>query len=225
MELSVFDLSKHLDVTTSTIERWLRQGTLPVSRKGANIKFQVKELEKWASKHNLVLNLSENTALKKKKSPPVSLSSAIRNGGIYTDVPGHDTQSVLKNSIENISCIPQDDKEELLSRLIERENALSTGIGNGIAIPHPREQVTFIEQPLVAVSFLKTPVDYQALDNKPVSALFILLCPELKMHLQLLSALSFCLKNPGFTDFLRTEPDTFNLVDKIDALLKENPLS
>ncbi len=225
MELSVFDLSKHLGVTTSTIERWLRQGKLPVSLRGANIKFQVKELEMWASKHNLELKITQDPAPEIAQKPEISLSSAILNGGIYIDIPGHDTESALKESISKISAVPEEHKQGLLARLLEREAALSTGIGGGIAIPHPREQVAFLDNPVVSVCFLKNDVDYKALDHQPVSALFILLCPELKMHLKLLSSLSFCLKNQNFIQFLKDQPGEDNLVSKIDLLLKDNPLS
>ncbi len=224
MELSVFELSKHLGVATNTIERWVRQGNLPVSKKGRNFRFRSSDLEKWAIKHNIKLSLLNKEKPKKEVQPVLSLSEAVQSGGVYYDIPGNDVESVLEAAIAEIVKIPEDFKIDLLERLIERENALSTGIGNGFAIPHPREQLSYLENPIVCICFLKHPVDYNALDNKPVSTLFFILCPELKMHLHLLSSLSFCLKDNEFTAFLESKPDLDQLIEKIDALHKTDPV-
>jgi len=143
---------------------------------------------------------------------------------VFIDIQGKDVNSVLKACLAKISRIPDDFKTELLDRLIEREKALSTGIGNMIAIPHPREQLIYLDNPMVSVCFLANPVDYKALDNQPVSILFLLLCPSLKMHLHLLSVLSFCLRDYQFLNFLKSKPDPDQLIDKIQTLQEANPL-
>lgn len=224
MELSIFDLSKHLGVGQDTIERWIRQGKLPVSQKGATYRFQSRELEKWAAKHNISLNLSVKESPEIQTESVISLSQAVENGGIYFDIPGHDVPGVLKTCVDKITAIPDDFKPDLLDRLIQREQALSTGIGNGIAIPHPREQLGYLNHPLVSICFLANPVDYRALDNLPVSVLFFILCPELKLHLSLLSALSFCLRDSEFTALLKSGPEPDLLIDKIHVLQQTNPI-
>ncbi|WP_299977292.1 PTS sugar transporter subunit IIA [Desulfobacula sp.] len=224
MELSVFDLSKHLGVAPNTIERWLRQGKLPVSPKGANYRFQTSELEKWASKHNINLKLSNKGIPEKERESVTPLSVAVKNGGVYSDIQANDVNGVLKACLEKISDISDDFKADLFDRLVEREKALSTGIGNGIAIPHPREQLSYLTSPMVSVCFLEHPVDYKALDNQPVSTLFFLLSPTLKMHLHLLSVLSFCLRDHQFTNFLKARPDSVALVEKIETLQKANSI-
>jgi len=224
MELSVFDLSKHLGVVPDTIERWVRQGKLPVSKKGATYRFRTSELKKWAAKHNISLDLSDRGTFQKETESVIPLSIAVQNGGVYFDIQGNDVKSVLNACIEKISIIPDDFKTDLLERLIEREKALSTGIGNGIAIPHPREQLSYLSDPVVSICFLANPVDYKALDNQSVSVLFFILCPALKMHLHLLSALSFCLRDSQFVSFLKSRPDPDQLIEKIEILQKANPI-
>ncbi|CCK80115.1 PTS sugar transporter subunit IIA [Desulfobacula toluolica] len=224
MEYSVFDLSKLLGVVPDTIERWVRQGKLPVSKTGATYRFHISELKKWASTHNICLNLSDEDAPEKKGDSIISLSDAVNNGGIYFDIQGNDVNSVLKDAIEKMSIIPDDFKTDLLDRLVEREQALSTGIGNAIAIPHPREQLSYLNNPVVSICFLADPVEYNALDNQPVSILFFILCPELKMHLHLLSALSFCLRDRQFISFLKSKPNQDKLIEKIEVLQKANPM-
>ena len=224
MEFSLFDLSKCLGVAPKTIERWVRQGKLPVSQKGAIYWFREKDLEKWASTHHISLNFSDKTSPEKDRDAVVTLANAVRNGGVYTDIQGKDVKGVLTAAVEKISDIPDAFKADLLDRLMDREQALSTGIGNGMAIPHPREQLSYLARPMVSICFLADPVDYKGLDRHPVSILFLLLCPALNQHLQLLSVLSFCLRDDGFTRFLHSRPTPDQLIERIEDLQKKNPI-
>jgi len=75
----------------------------------------------------------------------------------------------------------------------------STAIGDGIAIPHVRNPIVLhVPQPVVTLCFLEAPVDFGALDEKPVHTLFTLISPTVKAHLHLLSRLAFALRNPDF---------------------------
>lgn len=224
MELSISDLSKYLGVTVDTIERWVRQGKLPVSGKPSDYRFRKADLEKWAAIHNIRLNFSGRESIVKKNEADVFLSQAVQNGGIHFDITGNEVKGVLKSSIERIFNIPDDFKTDLFERLIERENAFSTGIGNGMAIPHPREPLNYLNRPLVAVCFLSNPVEYHAIDRLPVSVLFLILCPSLKLHLNLLSTLSFCLKNSQFVDFLNSGPEPGILIEQIEKLQATFPV-
>lgn len=224
MELSVSELSKLLGVASITIERWLKQGSLPVSSKGTHCRFNKEELESWASKRNINLGFSDHKKPSENKEYTLPLSTAIQNGGIYHDIQGEDVHQVLQNCIEQFSVIPEDLRPDLLDRLVQRESALSTGIGKGIAIPHPREHLNYLTAPAICVCFLDHPVDYKSLDKKSVFVLFFILCPELKMHLHLLSALSFCLRDDQFVQFLESKPDAAQLIEKVEILQQGNLL-
>jgi PTS system nitrogen regulatory IIA component len=218
MEISISELSTYLGVAQNTIERWVRQGKLPISQKGTTYTFHTHDLKKWAAKHNIVLNLEKSPQPEASTEVLIPLSRAVQNGGVYFDIPAKDMKSALAGCVNAIKSIPEDFKPDLLDRLLEREAALSTGIGNGIAIPHPRVQLAYLNEPLVAMCSLEHPVDYNALDHQPVSLLFVILCPDLKMHLHLLSSLSFCLRDKAFIQFLESRPDLEQLVEKIEAL-------
>ena len=224
MKLSKIDLSKHLGVTPKTIDRWMKQGKLPISKKDGNYLVRGEELEKWAFKHQIKLSLSHTQKPATKPDTIISLSDAVGRGGVYYDIPGHDSATVLESSIERMTRIPGDFKMDLLDRLIERENALSTGIGKGIAIPHPRDPLAYLNHSMVSICLLDKPVDYNALDHQPVFALCFILCPSLKKHLHLLSALAFCLKSPSFIDLLKSKANMDQLIRKIETLQTENAI-
>ena len=102
---------------------------------------------------------------------------------------------------------------------IAREKMMSTAIGNGIAIPHVRNPVVLhIDHPSITLCFLKNPVDFKALDSKPVSILFILLSPSVKKHLAILSRLAFCLQNTKFQEYLHTQAPREQILAEIRVL-------
>lgn len=222
MEASIIELSEQMGVSPDTVDRWVRQGKLPVTRKGSRFLFKTRELKRWAISNNIRLKIFTKTD-DKKIDLPVTLAQAVENGGVYSNLSGGDVESVLSEAVSLLGAIPDNKKNDLFNQLIERETALSTGIGNGFAVPHPRQQQDYLENPVVGVFFLNNPVDYKALDNTEVSVLFMIICPDLKMHLKLLSGISFCLKNAEFMTFLKRQPDQNELLAQIRLLEEKNP--
>jgi PTS system nitrogen regulatory IIA component len=223
MKLSKNELSNCLGVAPKTIDRWLKQGKLPILKKDSGFTFSRKELSKWASRHHIQLNLLDPENHQKQEEQPVNLSDAVQNAGVFHDIPGQDTKTVFHECLKQLPTISKDFRVDLIDRLIERENAHSTGLGNGIAIPHPREPLTYLKNPMVSVCFLKDPIEYNAIDHQPVFVLFFLLSPSLTVHLNLLSALSFCLRDNNFLTCLKSSPDTDSLVRQIEMLQQKNP--
>jgi PTS system nitrogen regulatory IIA component len=105
--------------------------------------------------------------------------------------------------VQHVPVPDEVDREFLLHVLLARENLQSTGIGEGIAIPHVRNPIVLhIPRPLITLCFLERPVDFAALDGKPVHALFSLICPAVRAHLRLLSRLSFALQDERFNQVI-----------------------
>ncbi len=92
--------------------------------------------------------------------------------------------------------------------MLEREALTSTGIGRGVAIPHPRTPLSdALKAPSITTCFLEKPIDFNSVDDRPVFVMFILLSTSVKVHLHLLSRLSFWVRSAAFVDFLKTAPD------------------
>ncbi len=99
------------------------------------------------------------------------------------------------------------DAESLVRVLIERESLGSTGIGNGVAIPHGK--LSFITNMIVAFGRSSRGVDFQSLDAKPVYLFFLLVTPDNKPgdHLKALARISRILKNPDLRENLKRTSD------------------
>lgn len=100
------------------------------------------------------------------------------------------------------------DREAILKILRERERLGSTGIGDGIAIPHGK--LKHLDVPLMAVGRSMNGVDFEALDQKPVHLFFLLIAPEeaAGVHLKMLARISRILKDPAVRKSLLDAPDS-----------------
>jgi nitrogen PTS system EIIA component len=101
--------------------------------------------------------------------------------------------------------------------LFARERLGSTGLGQGIAIPHGR--VKGLEHALGAFLRLKTPIQFDAPDGRPVGLLFVLLVPEQanETHLQLLSELAQMFSDAKFREGLLNSPDAQGIYEAFMA--------
>jgi PTS system nitrogen regulatory IIA component len=109
------------------------------------------------------------------------------------------------------------DAGAVATSLTAREKLGSTGLGQGIAIPHGR--IKGLKQALGAFVRLKQPVPFDAPDGKPVSQVFILLVPEqaTDLHLQLLSELAQMFSEKRFREKLATAANAPDLVTLFKA--------
>ena len=203
MKLSMETVAGALDLPVSTLERWIRQGRIPVQRSGINVIFSPAALEKWAATHNLAFSLNDDQPGEHQPEPRDSLVSAMKRGKVHHRLPGKDLSTALKSVVACIDGLTSEIREELFEKLIDRERLASTGIGNGIAIPHPRDPLSHPpEAPLITTGFLEQTVDFNAIDDRPVFVFFVLISPTVKIHLHLLSRLSYCIRDRSFVNFL-----------------------
>jgi PTS system nitrogen regulatory IIA component len=145
-------------------------------------------------------------------SSALSLAELIERGGVYYNIGGASPAEALKEALRALSLPKGMDRELLLGAVLEREALMPTAIGNGVAIPHPRNpMISDAALQRVAVFFLKTPVPYNALDRKPVSALFLILSADARSHLSVLATLSHLCQAEDFAALLASRPSTEEL--------------
>ncbi len=116
--------------------------------------------------------------------------------------------SSKKRSLEVLSdllagAVPDYTQAEIFDSLVARERLGSTGLGNGVALPHGR--LRSLKQPIAALLTLKQGIDFDAIDRKPVDLLYALLVPESsdEEHLKILAQLAALFSNPEFCSRLR----------------------
>ena len=138
-----------------------------------------------------------------------------------TDLIGRDDihvsfkASCKKQVLQDLASIAADktgiSEQEIFHTLLEREKLGSTGVGNGIAIPHGK--LDKLDKIQGVVAFLENPVDFDAMDDQPVDIVFLLLAADAAGadHLKALSRIARILREPDMLQKLRNSTDSENL--------------
>jgi PTS system nitrogen regulatory IIA component len=126
------------------------------------------------------------------------LASALELGGVHYHVPGADKATVYRSMIDALPVPATVDRDHLWNVVMAREALCPTGIGEGVAIPHPRSPVAIhADHPVLAIGFPETPIaDFGAIDSKPVRALLMIISPTVRLHLRMLASLTAALRSP-----------------------------
>lgn len=204
MQLTVRAVSKLFNVSEKTVYRWIEQDDLPATLIDGHYGFNRGELVEWATARHISV---PDEVFKGKNENNVatlpSLAETLQAGGIFHGIQGANKAAVLRAAVDAMPLPPEVDRHLLWQMLFARESLQSTGVGEGIAIPHVRNpMVLHVPRPMITLCFLEPAVDFGALDGKPVYALFSLITPSPRVHLHLLSRLAFALRNPGFKELI-----------------------
>jgi nitrogen PTS system EIIA component len=204
VQIDVKEAAHLLSVSENTVYRWIRRDGLPASKVNDIYRLNKSELLEWATERHLPLSPALFEDEKAEVLP--RLEDAIRAGGIAYGVAGTTKDEVLAAVVEKINLPTGVDRAFLLDVLIARESLGSTGLGDGVAVPHVRNPIVLpITQPLISLSFLAQPVDFAAVDGKPVGALFTMVSGTVKAHVHLLSRLAFGLRQPRLREAVRSQ--------------------
>lgn len=219
MQLRVRDVARILKVSEKKVYQWVKAGGLTAQHVNGQLRFNRTELLEWATSRNLSVSAELFSESDPETAPLAGLTEALETGGVFHDVDGADKATVLRAVVERMQLPAEVDREFLFNVLLAREALGSTAVGDGIAIPHVRNPIVLhVSQPTITLCFLKTPIDFGALDHKPVSILFSMVSPSIRVHLHLLSRLGFVLRDRGFKKLLAARGDREAILAAVRAL-------
>ncbi len=127
------------------------------------------------------------------------LSEILAIDNVIPELKAKDKKGVLGELAEVIARYDKNiDKGKLVKVLIEREHLGSTGIGDGVAIPHGK--LSSVKQPIVSFGRSRKGLDFDSMDGQPAFLFFLLLAPENSsgVHLQVLTKIARILKSSAF---------------------------
>jgi fructose-specific phosphotransferase system IIA component len=121
----------------------------------------------------------------------LKVTDILTPAAIQLDLVATDKTDVLTQLVDLVVGTGKvSDRDALLKVILDRERLMSTGIGYGVALPHGKSSV--VHTSLAALAVLRTPIDFDALDDKPVNIVLLLVGTEeaVGAHLRLLSRIS-----------------------------------
>lgn len=222
MQIGLKEAAGLLGVPERTVEKWIREDSLPAVRVVGQLRFNRTEILEWATSRRMTLSsvLFPDRADGERAG---GLERALRAGGIRYGVAGTDRHSVLEAALSLMPMPDSADRALLLQVMEAREAMGSTGIGDGIAIPHVRNPIVLaIPEPMITLSFLEREVEFGALDGRPVNTLFMMMSPTVDSHLAILSRLAFALRQPAFMEAVARrcpEAEVLSQAASVDSIL------
>jgi len=202
MILTLRELANYLRVNERTIQRMLKNGQIQGVKIGGQWRFNGSQIDQvfFPGKQTAPDAVPLSELVHSHLSIPVS--RLMKEDRMVLDMQAGDVASVIQERCEPISRKTLLlDTQDLRNRLLGREALLSTGIGNGVAIPHPRDPVATLREPcVVVVGRSEKGVPYKALDGKPVHLFFLLCCQNIELHLHMMGRLAQLLREKEFAD-------------------------
>jgi fructose-specific phosphotransferase system IIA component len=144
----------------------------------------------------------------------MKISDILEEKLIRTDLPGQTKEEIINAMVELVSQSPKVlDKEKVRAAIWEREKIMSTGVGNGFAIPHGKTDA--VADTVAAFGVTAQPIQYQSLDDKPVRLVFLLVGKDNMVgpHIKLLSRISRLMNKEEFRDRLLTTKTPHEVLD------------
>lgn len=220
MDLKIKDVAELLNVSESTIRRWLSDGRIPAYRINQQYRFSRNEIEDWVIRHRQDEDEKKDRESSEKGSDTIdetphtvggnkqfNLYRAVHKGRVIADMPGKTKEDVIRTTMKHISADLNLDADVLTELLLDREQLQPTALNHGIGIPHTRDFLLSSHYNVVTVVFPSHPLQYGALDGQPVHTLFFLFACDDKSHLHLLAKIAHLTSQPATQAFLRSKPN------------------
>lgn len=147
----------------------------------------------------------------------MKILDVLRKESITVDLKATDKKGVLEELVASVANIANASAEEMVRVLLDRERLGSTGIGNGIGIPHGK--LKGLDSLVLGFGISRKGVDFESMDNRPTYLFFLLITPENSTgpHLKLLARISKILKSEPFREKLKNASDQ----DEIYEIIQE----
>lgn len=150
----------------------------------------------------------------------INIIDLIQKGTVLHNVEGSSPKEVYKNVVDKIEYPKGLTPENLYTELCQREDLMSTAVGNGIALPHSRYPILKnSDDQRIIVCYLKETLQMNAPDGRLVGVMFILLTSSPQFHLKVLSQLAFLFQNKDFRNTLDKKPNEAELIEAIKKVL------
>lgn len=216
MDLNIKDISHLLMIPEKEIKYLINKNDIPFQLLNDKFVFNKHKIIEWALSRNLPLNLSGH---KKFSEYQIGSLRNLLNSNSFHYNCDLSENSYIEQMVSLINFEKNVDKEIIIQLLKSREEMMSTAIGNGISLPHPRVPLMVGRKiPLINFFFPEKPLKLKSIDGKPVHTIILLISQTIKEHLSLIAHLSFLLSKETFRFALENRLHYNEILDIISKI-------
>jgi len=215
--MTVSELSAYLKIGEKSLLRMANKGDLPGLKVGSQWRFPKVVIDDWLSSRMRHTSDEAIVDVVRRADKNIPLSRLMYPGKVIMNINPGSKQEVLRQLIVPLladSVIG--DADGFVLKLLERERMVSTAVGRGIALPHPRHPDE-VHATRSAVVFGRCPdgTDFESPDGKPTHLFFLVCATGEVVHLRIMSRLAWMLRDARFADQLKTAATEAEILSSI----------
>jgi PTS system nitrogen regulatory IIA component len=190
--LTVKEMAQFLKMNERTVLKMAQAGAIPAAKIGGQWRFKRELVDRWLDDKMGAATGEPARETQPSAGAATSLAAMLDERLVTLDIAGSTKRDVLNQLVQLlVSSGHLELPDVFLQKLLDREQLMTTGLGGGVAFPHPREpQRDLFDRPKVVVGISTGGVDYAALDGRPVHVFFLICAPDDGTHLWTMARLS-----------------------------------
>jgi Phosphotransferase system mannitol/fructose-specific IIA domain (Ntr-type) len=217
LDLTINDISHLLMLPAKEVQLLIKRKEIPSHLVQDKTVFNKQQIIEWALAHNMPLNISGHKKLVEYRLD--TINTLLEKNSFHYEC-SFSEESYIEQMISEINFEKNVDREIIVQLLKNREEMMSTAIGNGISLPHPRVPLMIGKnKPLINFFFLSKPLELKSIDGRPVHTIVLVISQTIRQHLSVLAHLSFLLSMETFRFALENRlpvKETLDIIKKIE---------
>ena len=201
--MTLSEVADYLRLAERTVLRMAQRGEVPAAKVASQWRFLRPLIQGWVAAQ--MRGLPEGTANGIAISSGGLLQEVIHPELTVFDIAPGPKEAILQRLVGSlIAAAAVRDPTRLLTSLMQRERVMTTGIGHGVAIPHPRRPIPgMFPEPVVVVGMCPRGTDYQAIDDQLVHVVFLVCATRIEVHLDLMAKVAWLMRQPEMDELKR----------------------
>jgi len=197
--MTLAEVAAYLQLAERTVLRMAQRGEIPATKIASQWRFLQPIVREWLVGQMQAFSASDVGQAEPAVPELLPLREILREALMVLDVQAGPKESVLKQLTEPMARAGfAREPDRLLAGLLDRERLMTTAVGHGIAIPHPRRVIEgMFPEPAVALGVCRAGTDFRAIDDQLVHVFFLVCATRDEIHLQLMARLSWLTRQDG----------------------------
>jgi len=191
--MTLAQVAKYLHLAERTVLRMAQRGEIPAAKIASQWRFMRSLVCDWLVAQMQTLPSRQLEAVGGLKQTLLPLGEVLRPDLMSFNLKPGPKENIFRQLLTPLLRTGfARDTDELLKRLLDREAMMTTAVGHGIAVPHPRRPVPgMFSEPAIALGICPEGTDFQAIDDQLVHVFFLICATRIEIHLQLMAKVSW----------------------------------
>lgn len=222
--MTLAEVADFLQLAEKTVLRMAHKGQIPAAKVASQWRFLRSIIKDWLASQMQAVSSPNIRYLTENNRSISLLNGIIRPDLIRTVIQPGSKDAILKQLITPLRETGFAKQPELfLQKTIERENMMTTAIGHGVAMPHPRNPIkNMFPEPAVVVGICPKGTNFDAIDNQLVHLFFLICATREEIHLQLMAKIGWLIRNKEVLAKLKLATSKEQVMELIKHSMKES---